>query len=97
MFGSFLPSLWSLSNQSLLGSRTDIVMQSSGHLPRNNSLWASKTGNSGHMESVTCDLGRAGVFGQPQPGRDVYAAHAQLPRTGLLARHSPEQLGVAEP
>ena len=39
----------------------------SGRLPKNNSLWASKAGNSGHMESVTCDLRRRGVFGQPVP------------------------------
>src|SRR5712692_11474253 len=31
------------------------------------SLWASKTGNSGHTESVTRDRGRSGVFGQPVP------------------------------
>ena len=37
-------------------------------MPTNNSLWASKTGNSGHTESVTCDRGRSGVFGQPVPG-----------------------------
>src|SRR5260370_4096699 len=36
-------------------------------MPTNNSLWASKAGNSGHMESVTCDRDRSGVFGQPVP------------------------------
>jgi len=39
----------------------------SGRLPKNNSLWASKTGNSGHTKSVTCNGGRGGVFGQPVP------------------------------
>src|SRR6266852_5576043 len=34
---------------------------------KNISLWASKTGNSGHAESVTCDRARRGVFGQPVP------------------------------
>jgi hypothetical protein len=34
---------------------------------KNNSLWASKTGNSRHTESVTCDRGRSGVFGQLVP------------------------------
>ena len=37
------------------------------------------------MESGTCDLGRSGVFGQPQRTGDLYTAHVQLPRTGLLA------------
>lgn len=32
---------------------------------KNNSLWASKTVNSGRTESVICDPGRSGVFGQP--------------------------------
>ena len=31
-----------------------------------NSLWASKTGNAECAESVTCDPGRSGVFGQPR-------------------------------
>src|SRR5229473_2978606 len=39
----------------------------STHLPKNNSLWASKTGNSGRTESVSCDLDRSGVSGQPLP------------------------------
>src|SRR5436190_4901797 len=34
---------------------------------KNNSLWATKTGNSGLTESVTCDRGKSGVFGQPLP------------------------------
>jgi len=35
--------------------------------PKNISLWASKTGNSGRTESVSCDLRRSGVSGQPLP------------------------------
>jgi hypothetical protein len=53
MFGSFLPSLWSSSNQSLLGSREPTLL--CNQVPKNNSFRASKSTNFGHRESISCD------------------------------------------
>jgi hypothetical protein len=60
--------------------RTNRICQ----VPKNNSLWASKTGNSGRTESVSCDLRGSGVSGQPRQSGGVYPALAQVPRTGFL-------------
>jgi hypothetical protein len=51
---------------------------------KNNSLWASKTGNSGHTESVTCDRGRRGVFGQSVPGSVNRNQSRSLPTSRLI-------------
>jgi hypothetical protein len=38
--------------------------------PTINSLWASKSVNSEHTESITYDRGKVEVFGQPVPARE---------------------------
>jgi len=63
-----------------------IKARRAGPRSENNSFWASKTGNSVRTESITCDLRRSRVSGQPRPIGGLYATFARLPRTGLPAR-----------
>jgi hypothetical protein len=62
-----------------------------GQVPTNNSLWASKTGNSECAESVTCDPGRSRVFGQP-PVKASWSLDSNTSRnplrTAIQLRHA---------
>jgi hypothetical protein len=68
----------------------------SPRLPTNNSLWASKTGNSGLTESVTCEACRCGVSGQAWPRGGVYTTFAQIPRTGPIPPWKPDSFRLAD-
>jgi hypothetical protein len=62
---------------------TNTPLRRAHDMPINNSLWASKTANSGQTESVTYDLCRKRVFGQRYPAGACTSLEL-VPRTGHL-------------
>src|SRR5258707_1113104 len=86
MFGSFLPSLWSSSNQSLLGSREPTLL--CNQVPTNDSLWHPKQGIQGTWNQSLATGIEVGFLGSLCQGR-LHLARATSQNQTYRGRMTP--------